>query len=74
MRNPRRVVAIAVFVGVAGVGALALMSPPTEAKGRCICPQIYAPVECDNGRTFANQCPADCRNAKNCVPVGGLFE
>jgi hypothetical protein len=31
---------------------------------------IYAPVECDKGKVYPNQCVADCRNAKNCVPIG----
>jgi hypothetical protein len=41
-----------------------------EAKGPCRCPKIYAPVECDNGKVYPNQCVADCRNGKNCVPIG----
>ena len=38
----------------------------------CICPKIYAPVVCDHGKTYPNQCVADCRNARNCVPTGGV--
>ena len=52
-------------------GAFALFTE-TSAAGRCICPHIYAPVTCDNGKTYPNQCVANCRNAKNCVP-GILF-
>ena len=44
----------------------------TEAHAGCRCPLIYAPVVCDHGRTYPNQCEADCHNAKNCVPTGGL--
>jgi len=57
---------------VLGVGAAMWFAPPAEAKGPCRCPQIYAPVECDNGKTYPNQCVADCRNARNCTPVGVL--
>ena len=51
------------------VGAIAVF---TEAHAGCRCPLIYAPVVCDHGRTFPNPCEADCHNAKNCVPTGGL--
>lgn len=45
----------------------------TETAGRgCICPQIYAPVTCDNGKAYPNQCEADCHHAKNCTPSGGI--
>lgn len=36
------------------------------------CPKIYAPVTCDNGKTYPNQCVADKRGGKNCVPSGDL--
>lgn len=42
------------------------------AKGPCICPQIYAPVECANGKTYPNQCVASCRNQHDCTPTGEL--
>jgi hypothetical protein len=59
------VVAIALIVT-----GIATTFTDAEAKGPCRCPKIYAPVECDRGKVFANQCLADCRHAKNCVPVG----
>jgi hypothetical protein len=59
---------VAAFALVAGVAAVF-----TEVQaGPCRCPLIYAPVQCDNGKVFSNQCFADCRNAKNCVPTGGI--
>jgi len=61
-------------VGIVGVGFVTLMATtatPAEAA-RCICPKIYAPVVCDKGRTYPNQCVADCRHARNCVPTGIL--
>ena len=45
-----------------------------QAKGRCLCPQIYAPVECAHGKVYSNQCVADCRNAKDCVPLGAVAQ
>ncbi len=45
---------------------------PVEAAKPIRCPDIYAPVTCDNGKTYPNQCYADLRHAKNCVPTGEL--
>jgi hypothetical protein len=62
------------LVGSAVVVALCLgaFSVFTEAQARpCICPMIYAPVLCDNGRVYSNACVAACAHAKNCVPIGG---
>jgi hypothetical protein len=47
------------------------VAPKAEADS-CRCPALYAPVICDHDRTFPNQCYADCRHAKNCVPTGGI--
>ena len=35
-----------------------------------ICPLIYAPVTCNNGVTYSNQCFADADCAKGCRPAG----
>ena len=67
----RLVLACAVVLAVV-LGILSLTTNRVEAKGRCICPQVYAPVECDRGKVYPNQCVADCRNAKNCVPIGAI--
>ena len=40
----------------------------SESAGRC--PLIYAPVICDGGKVYSNQCLADQHHAKNCVPLG----
>lgn len=61
---------LAVVVAV-GFGVLAL-STPADARGPCICPQIYAPVVCDNGKTYPNLCVAGCRHATGCVPTGEI--
>jgi hypothetical protein len=43
---------------------------PVTLDGPTRCPAIYAPVVCDNGKTYPNQCEADRHHAKNCVPLG----
>ncbi|MDH3285306.1 MAG: hypothetical protein OEQ13_11240 [Acidobacteriota bacterium] len=71
MTRVARIVGLLALVIVTSLGAVVLVTP-TEARGRCICPKIYAPVECKGGKIFSNQCVADCRNAKNCVPIGAI--
>ena len=61
---------VLLVLGVVGGALVVLGTPPVEARGRCICPMVYAPVICDGGKVFSNQCFANCRNAKNCVPLG----
>lgn len=34
-----------------------------------ICPLIFAPVTCNNGMTYSNQCFADADCAKGCRPA-----
>ena len=54
---------------VFGVSALLV---ETWAAGPCRCPMIYAPVVCAKGKTYPNQCVADCHNAKDCVPTSPI--
>lgn len=62
---------VAALGAVFAAGMFSLASP-VQAAGPCICPKIYAPVVCDNGKVYSNQCLADCRHAKNCVPTGEI--
>jgi len=67
--------ALVLFVGAFLLTAVVLVtvsSSPAEAAGGCRCPLIYAPVVCDKGKVYPNLCVAECHNAKNCVPTGGL--
>ena len=48
-----------------------LLAETTQA-GPPLCPQIYAPVICSNGKIYPNQCYADKAHAKNCVPYGAF--
>ena len=62
------VVLAALMVVATAAGVMALLTE-TEAAPRCLCPQVYAPVVCDNGQTYPNLCVANCRHAHGCVPV-----
>lgn len=62
-------IAFAVALAVVVIGGIWSVFPEAQA-GACRCPLIYAPVVCDHGRTYPNQCVADCKNARNCVPAG----
>ena len=65
-----------IFASAALVGLL--LGVPAVDKARvdkgpsltteAACPLIYAPVICDKGRIYPNQCVADQHHAKNCVP------
>lgn len=54
-------------------GALALATPSMANHGGChknphpICPAIFDPVVCDNGKTYSNQCFANADCATGCV-------
>ncbi len=62
----------ATIVIVAIVGLFTLLAGKVEQAeaGPPRCPKIYAPVICDGGKIFPNQCVADRRHATNCVPLG----
>jgi hypothetical protein len=70
MRTIGRILVGCGLVMALAIGVSAIF---TEAHARpCLCPDIYAPVVCDNGKVYPNQCVADCRHAKNCVPTGWI--
>lgn len=55
---------------VFGVGQLA-SSPMAKGRGGpCVCPKVYAPVVCANGKTYSNACVAECRGQTDCEFVG----
>lgn len=53
-------------------GMAALFAPAQAAFKICICPDVYAPVTCSNGRTYSNSCVASCNHATGCVPSGNV--
>ena len=71
-RTPRSRIVWNSVAGLAVIAALvfgsfALFTEASAAR-RCVCPQVYSPVTCDNGKTYPNLCVANCKRAKNCVP------
>ena len=61
-------VASTLLVGVVALGANELVSNSNDQVALGPCPQIWAPVICDNGRVYPNQCYADRNHATGCVP------
>ena len=57
---------------IVGSVAVAIASISVASASPPVCPKIYAPVICDNGRVYVNQCYADRHHAENCVPYNGL--
>ena len=62
----------AIAGGVLVMGIWSELGTTQAAGGRCLCPLIYAPVKCSNGKTYPNPCVAECHNAKQCVPTGEI--
>ncbi len=61
------------ILALAGVTLIWSGQPAHAGKGGGgRCPLIYAPVICDNGKVYPNQCYADRAHAKNCVPTGDI--
>ncbi len=71
----RSAVAVAAAVAlVAGVDALS--TPTAEAGliglpgGPFACPDLWAPVVCENGQVYSNYCYARLAGQTDCVPFG----
>jgi len=47
-------------------------SAPAQAAPGCICPMVYSPVQCSNGKTYSNLCVAKCNHATGCVALPGF--
>ena len=66
-----RVILLAALVAACVAVTLGTRSTSSAATAAaCRCPLIYAPVVCDNGKSYPNQCVADCHHARGCVPSG----
>ena len=68
MRKLSQWTVVALVACAVGLWVVA-MSAPAQAAPRCVCPMVYAPVQCSNGRTYSNLCVANCNRATGCVPV-----
>lgn len=66
-----------VMASVLFTTALAATVPSMAAPGckknpNPICPAIFDPVTCDNGKTYSNSCFAQADCATGCVSTGGV--
>lgn len=67
---------IALTVVFSSLAAGATFAQDASANDKCkkdkdvLCPAVFDPVVCDNGRTYTNQCFANADCATGCVPVG----
>ncbi|MEK6800002.1 MAG: hypothetical protein AABZ12_13635 [Planctomycetota bacterium] len=59
---------LVVLAALAAVTTIASISIAAGGGGPNACPAIWAPVICDGGKVYPNQCEADRHKAKNCVP------
>jgi len=66
--SKRLIARLSAFLLIACAGGAVATS--VAVAGPPVCPQIYAPVICSNGKIYPNQCYADRAHAKNCVPYG----
>lgn len=67
--NRAKTVLVGSFLTAAVVIGGFTLYTEANAAPKCICPLVYAPVVCSNGKTYPNLCVAKCHNATGCVPV-----
>lgn len=60
------------LLGLALTGATGTVAHADKCvpNPNAICPLIFAPVTCNNGETYSNQCFADADCARGCRPAG----
>lgn len=73
MQNRNRTISKGIFaatmLGALGLGLTALSTEAEAFPGPISpCPFIYAPVVCDDGNVYTNQCFADGAGATGCIP------
>ncbi len=47
-------------------------SPEPSITAETVCPKLYGPVICDDGKIYINMCWAEKHHATGCVPYGEL--
>lgn len=65
----------AAVLGVVGIAATSLAAKPGGGGGGGgprLCPDVYAPVLCPNGKVYPNSCYAERAGQTNCVPYGPI--
>lgn len=59
------------------LGGSPVSVPSAEAHSHClqglVCPQVYAPVICNNGKVYLNVCYANKDCQKDCKPFDGAL-
>jgi Kazal-type serine protease inhibitor-like protein len=71
----KRATAIRLFLlglALAGATSTATYADKCVPDPNVICPAIFAPVTCNNGVTYSNQCFADADCAHGCHPANQL--
>jgi hypothetical protein len=68
MKRTKRTMTQVLLLAVAAVTVATISMAMAGPSGKC--PAIYAPVICDGGKVYPNQCVANQHHAKNCVPYG----
>lgn len=72
MKRTGRIISLLVLAGAAVVAITSFSNAAGGGGGPQLCPDIYAPVICDGGKIYPNQCYADRQKAKNCRPYGDI--
>jgi len=76
-KRMQRIASGAFIAGVAAAGLAGFEALTPEAEGLIrpawppfACPDVWAPVICDNGQVYSNLCYANLFGATGCVPFG----
>jgi hypothetical protein len=72
MRRAEKVTVILALAAAAVFVVTGFSNAAGGGGGPTLCPDIYAPVICSNGKVYPNQCYANKAHAKNCVPYGEI--
>ena len=51
---------------ISTLALLVTVNGKSASSPGCLCPMVYAPVKCDNGNAYSNDCLAKCDSAENC--------
>ncbi len=68
MKRATSIRAFLLGLALTGMGAVSY-ADKCVPDPNAICPFIYAPVTCNNGVTYTNQCFADADCARGCHPA-----
>ena len=69
---PKLALALVLSAGALTVAVQSDADPGCKKDNNPICPAIYSPVICDNGRVYTNSCFAQADCATNCQAYGGV--